>query len=627
MEFSELAIAKLLQLFPELSSVIVTFKDITNEVPSLEDTDIGIGVFILQVGSSSYYLPIIRKGDAIQPLDSLFDNEEQCFIPLTKGFVTKLINSSQSEMGKPTKIPNTVAHNPSIYSLVTPPRTGKFVYASSSKLEGFLSILPNEVKSEVLEKFSSDKDIYSTLHKLFGLENLFSALKPTVATVVATPRPAVELITEGTGLDNKTINDILNKGYSLRGENTTNRIAVQANDFAAMGKLRTVSSIDSGQDFDICMATGETASAFIPSNAKYAPKTPVLLRSKISSDPIIAIFQDGTYTVTPGLVATGEGRKEFKVLKDVLNLFPGITPMELSNQDNSFAVFSPDLELVGLFRHPKVTKTAYGVTIQANSAVSDELVMINAYKNCTTINCERLDNIFIPTNTLIVKLRHCLYQDKFEININSAAARLELSTLTALGTAINIGHDGVEFLINRRPIGNEVSAMEVLVIKEGISPEKAGMFLKQAKEQKHVKVYMSKKADAEQDLMPSYGDAPPGQQPGFGINGDFGNNLSAAVGTNDAEVIESTIISELLQVADLKGYIKEYLPEIKNSIDKLGRTLFLCRLKMDQLALDHTASEVFSFISNMRNTYRILGDSYIKLENMVADSEVKAEDK
>jgi hypothetical protein len=235
---------------------------------------------------------------------------------------------------------------------------------------------------------------------------------------------------------------------------------------------------------------------------------------------------------------------------------------------------------------------------------------------------------FLPENTLIVKLGKKLWpEDTFETNINSAAARQELATMTTLGSAIDIGHDGIEFIINKAPVGSEVNVMKILVIEEGLDPSQAESFIKQARERKHIKVYMSKKADTEQDIIPSYGSAPPSQQSGFGINGDFTNSLAQATKTNDAEVVESTIISELLQVADMKGYIKEYLPDIKTSIDKIGRALFLSRLKMDQLALDHTASEVFSFISNLRNTYRMLGDTYLKLENMVSNSEAEASDK
>lgn len=633
MEFSELAIQKLLQLFPELSSFILTFKDITDEVPSLEETDISIGVFILETGGKYFYLPIIAKGEAIQPLDSIFDNDEQSFVPLAKGFVNRLINSAQSQMGKPTKIPPSVIQNPSIYSLVTPPRTGKFVYASSSRLEEFLTILPNMVKKAVLDEISSDKEVYSALHKLFGLENLFSALKPTIHPVVAVPKPTVEIVTGGTGLDNPTIKSILDKGYSLRGENTSIRVAVPANDYKALARMRTLSSIDAGQDFDICTKTGDNVTVFLPKTSKYRPQTPALMRNKVENiDKVVAILKNGDFVIAHSLVAVYVGRDGKQTLQQHLSTTPGITPNELTNQDTNFALFSPQLELIGIYDYPKVTKTAHGVSIQATSLLdigtNDRSVIINAYKNCTVINCQDQKNIFIPVNTLVVKLGKKLWADDiFETNINSAGARQELATMTTLGSAIDIGFDGIEFIVNKAPVGSEAKVIEILVVKEGIAPDQAESFVKQAKEQKHLKLYMSKKADAEQDIIPSYGSTPPSQQSGFGINGDFTNGVSSALKTNDAEVVESTIISELLQVADMKGYIQEYLPEIKNSIDKIGRALFLCRLKMDQLALDHTASEVFSFIANLRNTYRMLGDSYLKLEDMVANSEREVKEK
>lgn len=623
--FSELAINKLLQIFPELSSFIVSFKDITNEVPSLEETDVSVGIFILQAGGKFFYLPIIAKGEAVQPLDSIFDNLEQCFIPLTKGFVMKMVNSGQNEMGKPTKIPSSVSQNPSIYSLVTPPRTGKFVYASSSKLEEFLSILPNMTKKAVLDEFSSDKEIYSALHKLFGLENLASALKPSFAPVVAVPKPAIELITEGSGLGNPEIQSILSKGYALRGENQTTRVAVRANEFVEGGnKLTELSSADAGQDFDIATVGGVSRPAYLPKYSKYHQQKPALLRSRGTVDDIFAIFADGSFTLAQKLIAIGLGRDEKKTLKDFFNTIPPITPSGLTNQ-GYFALFSPELEMIDAFGYPTVTKTEYGVTIQAESLTTTSgRVTINAYKNCKTIDTSDPKNIFIPYNTLVAVLGKKIYADgEFETNINAAANRLEFTGLSALGSAVNIGHDGVEFILNRNPVGSEANIMKILVVDEGIDPVQAENFVKQAKESKnrHIRVYMSKKADAEQDIIPSYGDAPPIQQPGFGINDEFTNNVNQAIKTNDAEVVETTIISELLNVTEMRGYIREYLPDIKNSLDKLGRALFLCRLRMDQLAQAHSAAEVFSFVANLRNTYRNLGDTYIKLENMVADSE------
>lgn len=632
MEFSELAIQKLLQLFPELSALIVTFKDITDEVPSLEDTDVSIGTFILESNGKFFYLPIIAKGEAVQPIDSIFRVDDQTFVPLSKGFVTKMVNSSQSEMGKPKKIPDTVPHNPSIYSLVTPPRTGKFVYASSSRLEEFLTVLPNLTKQAVLADITTDREVYSALHKLFGLENLITALKPKLPAVVAVKKPMVELVTNGTGLDNPTIKAILDKGYALRGENTTTRVAVAANLYKDIGKFRTLSMADAGQDFDICTKTGDTSTAFLPKNSKYRPQTPALLRG--SPDKVVAIFSNGDYTVASSLVATYEGRDGLQTIKNYLKYNPGVTPSELNNGDTNFALFSPDLELIGLYHYPTITKTAFGTTIKAESVLdlgtdgSGSMVYINSYKNCLTVNCQDPKNIFVPSNILVVKLGRKLWsEDNFETNINSALARQELTTMTTLGSAVDIGHDGIEFIVNRTPVGSAVNVMKILVVDEGIDPVQAESFIKQAQERKHVKVYMSKKADAEQDIIPSYGSPPSAQQSGFGVNGDFTNALNTAAKTNDPETVETTIIAELLQVADMRGYIQEYLPDIKNSIDKLGRALFLCRLKMDQLAIDHTASEVFAFISNLRNTYRMLGDTYLKLETMVTDTSVSTGDK
>ena len=639
-EFSELAIQKLLQLFPELSSLIVTFKDITDDTSSLEDTDISVGIFILQVAQNSYYLPIIAKGDAIQPLDSVFDNTEQCFVPLTKSFVTRIVNSSPQTLGQATKIPDTVSQNPSIYSLVTPPRTGKFVYASSSRLEEFLTTLPNIVKEAVLDKFSSDKDTYSALHKLFGLENLFAALKPTIHPETVEPKPAVELVTEGSGLGNKEVQDILEKGYSLRGENTTTRVAVLANDFATMGKLHQISFSDAGRDYDICTKVGVNRTAWIPKHSKYLPQKPAILRSRnhlqttqLGRDStgddlvdLLAIFENGDFTYSAQLVAVGEGRDGKKTLQDYLSYKPAITPGELTNQDDYFLLLSPELELIGAFQYPKITKTAHGVTIEASSAnPRGHSVVINAFRNCTTINCQDIHNIFIPINTVVVKLNKKLWSGEiFEKNINAAASRQELATLTALGSAVNLGYDGVEFHVNKQPVGDQASVMRILVVEEGIAPEKAESFVKQAMERKYVRIFLTKKADAEQDIIPSYGQTPPQQQTGFGINGDFNTSVNNAAATGDAEIVESTIISELLQVQEMRSYINEYLPEIKNAIDKLGRALFLARLKMDELSQTHNASEIFSFIANLRTTYRSLGDTYIKLADMTANSETEA---
>jgi hypothetical protein len=629
MDISSLALQKLLQLFPELSSYVVTFKDITGDVPSLEETDMSVGVFIIAVGSRYFYLPVVVKGEIVQPLDSIFDVEEQCFLPLSKNFINLVINSSQNEPGKAGKIPDTVNKNPSVYDLVVPPRTGKFVYASSSRLEEFLSILPNMVKKAMITKVAEDKDVYTALHKLFGLENILESLKPSPAAVVAVSKPAVEIITEGKNLAQAEVTSILDKGYAIRGESPSTRVAVLAHDYDKMGKLHQLASIDAGQDYDVVLKTGETRTAFIPKRAQALPQFPALLKHGVEKERVLAIFANGDYAITSQMVAVGEGRPHQETLKDLFNFSPAKVPSELSGSDMSFALFTPDLELLGVYKYPKVFHSPLGTTIQAENLLGftgarfESQVTINAFRNCTTIDASDAKNMFVPPNILVVVLGKMLHSDgMFEGNINSAANKLQMTTLVALGSAADIGFDGIEFSYNHAVVGPKHKIIEILVCHEGIDPHRAESFVKQAEERKSVKIYLSKKAeDMTQAGIPEYGAAPQPQVANFGINGNFNSNVATAAGTNDAQAVETTIISELLQVADMRGYVREYLPDIKATLDKLGRTLFLSRIKMDQLALNHNATEVFSFIANLRNCYRLLGDNYLKLEGMVQDSE------
>lgn len=640
MELSEIALQKLLQLFPEISSYIVNFRDITEEAGK-EESGLQIGIFILQFGEEYYYIPVIAKNETVLPIDSLFSASTNTFTPLTRSFIDKVVASSQVYLGKATKIPKTVNQNPSVYDMVTPPRTGKFVYASSSRLVEFLALMPNMVKKAMAEKFAEDKEVYQTMHRLFGLENILAALKPT-SPIEVTRKPAVEIITEGTGMSNEHIKAILDKGYALRGEQTTERVAVLANDASMVGPLHTVSGADVGADYEVVMRTGEVRSAYVPKRLTGASKQPALFKGGLNNvggsysgdDGLFIMFADGNYAIDRnGFVARGEADMKKKVLKDFFSMVTPLTPKTLTRKNYNFAIFTPDLDLVGVYSLNSVSESPHGVTIKAYPKMpprgNGSGVTINAYRNCRSIDLTDPTNIFIPINALIAPLGNDK-SDELEVNVNAALAKLELSTLTALGSAADVGYDGIEFSYNGKPIGSELKIIEVLVGGEGIAPSKAESFVKQAKEQGRVKIYLSKKADFEPGEIPQYGDIPPDQDQfnNFGADKDgaLSKNLRSAVDTQDPQVVESMVISELLQATDMNSLVREYLPEIDAAIDKLGRTLFLARLNMDKLSQSQNSNEVMSFIANLRNVYRLLGDNAIKLERMVSGPEQAQEE-
>ena len=639
--FPELALEKLLQIAPELSNFIVTFNDISDSLNKGDESDVLVGLFTVQFGSGYYYIPVIAKGESIQPIDSIFNIEDQTFSPLTKGFIQSAVNSSSLTMGKATKVPPTVNGNPSVYDLVVPPRTGKYVYSSSSRLGEFLAIMPEMMKSAMLKKFSEDKEIYSALHRLFGLEGILASLKPTPRPIVAQLKPAVEIITKGTGLDNPTIKSILDKGYALRGENTTERVAVLASDFSDAGMFKQISNTDAGQDYEVIYHDSSVRSAFIPKRCKSAPQFSALLYPAKGVSPVFALFNNGDYSITSNLIVKGEGCDNHNVLKDVLNNSQAITPSQVTNYTD-ILILSPEMEYVGAFYCQNVFINSDGVVIKATNMLSLRELPVNgeacysqsdaiiyALRNCKTIDASNPKSIFIPINSLIIPLKKNI-TFLVETNINAAMIKTELATLSTLGTAADIGYDGIEFTYNQKVVGPEVKLIELLVVKEGVSPDKAESFIKKAKENRKIKIYLSKRADFEPGEIPQFGDPPPEQYNPFDLqNGPgpmFINNMKNSLLSNDAQTVEATIISELLQVANSKEYIREYLPDIKTAIDKLGRTLLLTRLNISELAKTHTANELVSFISNLRNVYRLLGDNYIKLGQLVSDAENFVED-
>lgn len=652
--FAELALEKLLQLFPELSPYIVTFKDISEEAAKGDNSDISVGTFILQFGSAYYYIPIIAKGEALQPIDSIFDAEEQTFTPLTKAFITQATAKSQISIGKPSKIPSTVNKNPSVYELVTPPRTGKYVYASTSRLTEFLAILPDMVKKACFEKFSQDKEIYEALHKMFNLKEILGSLTISPEGPKAVLKPAVEIITDGHGLDNDVVKDILSKGYSLRGEHTSDRVAVLAEDFSRTGVIKNIGWADAGMDYEVIMSNGGTVDAYVPKRSKAAPQFSALLNNRENA-PLFVLLPNGDYSITRQVLVAGEGCSKKKVLSDLFDYKSPCVPRDVQYNDQ-IALFSPELEFIGAFTVSNVDSHQNGVTLYARNMIyadclqtsttadigvnggpsplcgigyADQTV-INAYRNARTVDVSNPKNIVVPYNCLVVKLRHDI-SNQFEVNVNSAQARAQLTGLQALGSAADIGFDGIEFIYNGKPVGSNVDLLKVLVMDEGIQPSHAENFVKKAQEKKKIRIFMSKKADFEPGEIPQFGQTPPEQQDPWdlqnGPGSQFASNLKGALATEDSQTVESTLLSELLQVANMKEYVREYLPEIKEAIDKLGRTLFLSRLNIQELSATHNSTELLSFISNLRNVYRLLGDNYIKLEQITSDSETTNEDK
>src|ERR1700739_6319 len=198
-EFSDIALAKFLQMLPELGPFIITFQDVSDEIT--DDSGMQVGIFVLKPGAELIYIPVLARNGNVYPIDSAFFTGTGKFFPLSRKTISAVLNSmgnDQAALGKSTKIPETVNTNSSVYELINPPRTGKFVYASQSRLTEFLAALPAHLKEKTFEKLSAEKSVYDNLDELFGLQAIFDVLKARPEGLAAVINQApISVVTAG----------------------------------------------------------------------------------------------------------------------------------------------------------------------------------------------------------------------------------------------------------------------------------------------------------------------------------------------------------------------------------------------------------------------------------------------
>jgi hypothetical protein len=607
-----LALAKFLQVAPELGNNIVSYKDISEDLP--QATDIKVGVFILRTGLDLFYVPVISKAENIYPIDSVFKTSTGQFFPLTKKTVMSILTASQETQGKGVKIPAGVQANPDLTNLITPPRTGKFAYASTSRLGDFLASMPEYLKEFTLTKVAEEKSVYEELNKLFAIRDIFAALKsPTASSSMArvTNQSPISIVTgSSSNLTSGEIAAILEDGYSARGEQSagTSRVAVLQN--SENTKFTSVTNLDGNSDHELVLGNGQAREAFIPK---------IMDLGTNSSTQSVALFTNGAYAVGQSFISVGSKLDRKMVLDTLFSNNPPVLPRDLSSGE-CFAVIDTDANLLGVFNAKRVTHGSTGVEISVHVVAGAPHFINNicASRNYGAKPTIVGSTIYMPFSSLVLVLKEDV-STHLERSINSAAKRSELSVAAMLGDQINIGYDNVEFSVNNKVVGSEADLMHKLASVEHIEPTLAKSFIKQAKEKKRLVVYLSKQANSNFKAADrEYPGQMPAPVPKTGLNGSFMPNVQNSLKLGDAQSTEATIISELLQTPDMYDLIEEYQPDIEQCIDKLGRILFLSRVNINQLAEGNDIDSVFSFLSSLKNTYRTLGDNSIKLKEMLA---------
>lgn len=617
--FADLAGEKFMVSFPELSNLIVNFQDMSDEIGNI--SDVKVGVFILRSGMEIFYVPVISKADNIGPIDSFYIASTGKFFPLTQKTLSTIFNAQQYSLGKSTVIPPTVPVNPSIYHMVTPPRTGKYVYASANRLTEMLYSLPPRVKEAMLVFVTGNKPLAEPLDALFGMQNLLSPLISKTNTV---PQGSpIEIVTEGEGLSEGEVSSILSKGYAVRGKQAGNRIALSDEEINKSNVFFEITVADTGKVFEVVKTDGTTVRTWFPEFAIKDEANGTIVTAINHRGRLIGLTEMGEYIVADKLIGAGKelSPKEFlRTFTEVIS-----APMLIKNLEGveTFGLFDSTLKLTGIYTADgPVAISNLGASVRVCDEINYDRYKIEAFHNFTTHAYKANGVMFVPHGSPIFRIKgRCL--DSFCPNINAASRAVAANDKALLGDTMSVAYDGHSYIMNGRVVGQIANAMKELVEKESLPVATAETFIKQAQERGQCTIYMTKKADMVGNI-PSYGTplADSDEQATWGKNALGPGSRQAvfdAAQTNDAQITEAAIISELLQVPDMFEQIAEYTPDIEEAVDKLGRALFLTRVNVNVLADNIAPDQVMTFMSSIKNVFRNLGETLIKLQQLSAN--------
>ena len=599
MNLGELAQEKLAKIAPELTKFILSFNDMTEELP--ENSGVQVGCFVLAQGGSNFFVPVIAKDGTVYPIDSIFMADKKQFMPLTKKTVEQITANQNENMGRKAKTPSSAIRNPDLKDVIVPPRTGKYVYASGSRIADMAAAMKPEMRKELLQLLTEDASLVATLSKFLDVEGLVEAVKSNLPVEETVSVEIPQVITAGKGLDEQAIQDILQKGYHVKGAPATLRVAVEsfgANNFGYAKRN------DSGRGYMFVKRDGNLiGGAILPTNDL----------------KFLVAFEDGsvrdfTHSRPPVIVD-----QEINY-KDIIDRLKLKKIGEIGQVDGRVVIFNGTNYDTASIR--SVLRTPQGLTISCRDGVE----RIEVLNNMHGLSVKERDVWFLNPVCTFAPYTHV--SNEFETDLGVALRRHEMRAMSHLAERHTLVARGGVFSIDGREVGGKADVVRIMVVDQGLQLGDAERFMKSAEEKGKVEIVMSapmqKSAEKQRVTpMPQYGERISPDEPYTGNKDQRlrGANLAIrkATDTKDKQVVEATIMSELLSDPDMYETIGEYLPDILQAVDKMGRILFLARLKSDKLSDDMDPEALSDLITAIRNTYRSLGENCVRLEQLSRD--------
>lgn len=615
MNFSQMALEKLNAASPGLSKYVIAFKDMSSE---LQDSDgVEVGVFIMRNGGSLFYAPVISRGGVTFPIDSIYLADRKAFFPLTKKTLEQIQSQQNSNVGMAARIPQGAIKNPDMKDLVVPPRTGKFMYASDGRLEGIIQLAHPDIRKELADVIEKTAELYDILDVPALKESLLSNEQLTFQNMEKVAR----VLFDGQSLPDEAVQDILNKGYHISGEHQQTRVVVESN----------------GASHFTTLAAGEPGHAYTAEGIG-GLEVPIAVLPQSSLDikdkRILILGEAGVFSYTdPGIVIHQQERPYDDFIKTLsANEYQAGDAFALVEQgDDRYLVFFDGCGYF-VFQADGGPAIMDGETITLRGRIygkGGKASIIVTPGMHGLMHVQDLEdgskNIYLNSACKVYTGFSPSFGTGFERSLSSAMVRHEHRTMMVLPEFHTMTYHNGEFAIDGRLVGGRGPAAKVLVETLKLQPSDSERLLKSAQETQKVEMYMSKEAADSTQVTPivEYGQKLPPQQQ---ISGNarerslgMEDRMRTAAKTKDKSAIEATIISELLNDPDMFGTVTEYLPDIGQAVDRLGRVLFLARVNSNKLSDSMDPEALSNMLTNLRSAYSNLGESYVKLEQISAN--------
>lgn len=614
MNFSQMALEKLNAASPGLSKYVIAFKDMSSE---LQDSDgVEVGVFIMRNGGSLFYVPVISRGGVTFPIDSIYLADRKAFFPLTKKTLEQIQSSQNANVGQAARIPQGAVKNPDMKDLVVPPRTGKFMYASDGRMGELIAMAHPEIRKDLADVIEKTAELYDLLDVPALKESLLSNEELSFQSMEKVAR----VLFDGDGLPNEAIQDILEKGYHVSGEHEQTRVVVESN----------------GATHFTTLAAGEPGHAYTAEGIG-GLEVPIAVLPQsdldIQGKRILILGEAGVFSFTdPGIVIHQQERPYEPFIKtlEASEYLAGEAFALVEQGQNDHLVFFDGCGYF-VFRANGGPAIMDGdtITMKGNLLNGGRVNIIVTPGMHGLMHVQQLEdgskNIFLNASCKVYTGFSPAFGGTFERSLSSAMVRHEHRTMMVLPEYHTMTYHNGEFAIDGRAVGGRGPAAKVLVETLKLQPGDSERLLKSAQENRKVEMHMSKEAAEASQVTPivEYGQklTPERQISGNNRERSLGmeDRVRAAAKTKDKSVIEASIISELLNDPDMFGTVSEYLPDIGQAVDRLGRTLFLARVNSNKLSESLDPEALSNMLTNLRSAYANLGESYVKLEQIAAN--------